>query len=171
LTNHRTALALAEVVFLFHIGVSHFELRVALKSAARPPRGRCTPRPRPFPRHRAQAIRTVAHRRLVPADRVRIQEHGFGVGKADTMLSKVRPGLAGIPGRTHVCMICIHQRDVNDIVSTVQRQASAAALICLAPSAACRVGPSRRSTCPAFRQQRSDRRNKLDRYFHHGRRC
>jgi hypothetical protein len=56
LTNHRSSLALAEVVFLFHIGVSHFELRVALKSAAR---------------------------------------HDFGVGKADTMLSKCRRALLG----------------------------------------------------------------------------
>ena len=51
---------------------------------------------------------------------MRIQEDAFGVGKADTMLPEVRLGLAGIPGHTHVCMICILLRDVNDRVWTVQ---------------------------------------------------
>src|SRR5205807_1948555 len=40
-----------EVVFLLHIDVSRSELPAALKSAARPPRGMCTPPQRPFPQH------------------------------------------------------------------------------------------------------------------------
>jgi hypothetical protein len=55
----------------------------------------------------------IVARLVLKADRIRIHEHSLCVGKTDAVLLEVRLGPLRVPGRTHVCMICISRPGVN----------------------------------------------------------